>query len=283
MKIVQFHRRDEEGVGLLAGDGIVALSRHDPALRTVADVLSPQGQARLGRLAALAPDLDAADVRFLPPLAPGARVFCVGLNYKSHVSETGQGLPPYPTLFLRTHESWVGHGQPLLRPTVSDKFDYEGELAVVIGQACRHVPEADALAVIGGYTCCNEGSVRDFQKHSATGMTGKNFDASGSLGPWIVPAGEIPDPAALLLTTRLNGQEVQRSGTDLLIYSIPRIISYLSSSLQLKPGDVIATGTPAGVGSRREPPVWLAPGDVVEVEISGVGVLRNVVTDAPGG
>lgn len=279
MKLVHFRHRAQEGIGLMTGEGIVNLSRHDPALKSVADVLCPEGWARASRLAARAPDIAAGEVSFLPLLAPGARIFCVGLNYKSHVSETGKDLPEHPTLFLRTHESLVGHEQPLLRPAASHKFDYEGELAVLIGRSCRDVAEVDAWGAVGGYTCCNEGSLRDFQKHSVTGMTGKNFDASGSLGPWIVPASEIPDPAKLLLTTRLNGQEMQRSGTDLLIYSIPRIISYLSHCLELKPGDVIATGTPAGVGSRREPPVWMAPGDVVEVEIQGIGVLRNVVAD----
>lgn len=282
MKIVRFRHHDDEGVGLLSEEGIVALSRHDPTLKSVSDLLSPEGWTRVDRLGSHAPDLITSEVSFLPLLAPGARIFCVGLNYKSHVHETGKDQPEYPTLFLRTHESLVGHEQPLLRPKASDKFDYEGELAVLIGRPCHDVSEAEALNFVGGYTCCNEGSIRDFQKHSGTGMTGKNFDASGSLGPWIVPASEIPDPARLLLTTRLNDKEMQRSSTDLLIYDIPRIVSYLSRCLELKPGDVIATGTPSGVGSRREPPVWMAPGDVVEVEISEIGVLRNVIVDAPG-
>jgi 2-keto-4-pentenoate hydratase/2-oxohepta-3-ene-1,7-dioic acid hydratase in catechol pathway len=159
---------------------------------------------------------------------------------------------------------------------VSDNFDFEGELGVVIGTRGRLISQADALDHVGGYTCFNDGSVRDWQKHSVT--SGKNFEASGACGPWIVTADEIPDPRTLTLVTRLNGQEVQRSGLDLLIHSIPRIIEYISTMTTLEPGDIIATGTPAGVGSRRTPPLWMKPGDTIEVEISSVGVLKNPIT-----
>jgi len=222
-------------------------------------------------------DYPLSSVLLLPPLPDASKILCIGLNYKSHVAETGRDLPPQPSVFLRTHASVVGQGATMVRPKASTNFDFEGELAVVIGRRGRHVPEADALAHIAGYTCFNDGSLRDFQKHSVT--AGKNFDRSGACGPWIVTADEIPDPTALTLCTRLNGSEVQRSTTDLLIYTIPRIVSYLSSFMALEPGDLIATGTPAGVGARRTPPLWMKAGDVIEVEISGIGTLRNPVAD----
>jgi 2-keto-4-pentenoate hydratase/2-oxohepta-3-ene-1,7-dioic acid hydratase in catechol pathway len=184
-------------------------------------------------------------------------------------------VSPAPSVFLRLADTLIGHGQALVRPRVSDKFDFEGELAVIIGRAGRHVSEADALAHVAGYTCFVDGSVRDYEKFSVT--SGKNFPATGPLGPVMVTADEIGDPTRLTLVTRLNGREMQRSGTDLLIYSIPQIIKFVSDFTSLAPGDVIATGTPAGVGHRRTPPVWMKPGDVLEVEISGIGILRNPV------
>jgi 2-keto-4-pentenoate hydratase/2-oxohepta-3-ene-1,7-dioic acid hydratase in catechol pathway len=178
-------------------------------------------------------------------------------------------------VFLRLADTLLGHGQALVRPRISDKFDFEGELAVVIGRPGRHVSEADALGHVAGYTCFVDGSVRDYQKFSVT--SGKNFPATGPLGPVMVTADEIGDPARLTLVTRLNGREMQRSGTDLLIYSIAQIIKFVSDFTSLAPGDIIATGTPAGVGHRRTKPVWMKPGDILEVEISGIGTLRNPV------
>ena len=219
--------------------------------------------------------LDPRSVTLLPPLLPSANVYCIGLNYKSHVEETARDLPPQPSVFVRVQQSLVGHGQDLERPRASTHFDYEGELAIVIGKPGRHVRAEDALGHVGGLSCFNDGSVRDFQKHSVT--AGKNFARSGACGPFVVTADEVPDPATLMLTTRLNGLVVQQSSTGLLIYSIPTIISYLSSFVTLQTGDVIATGTPAGVGARRTPPLWMKPGDRVEVEIEGVGLLSNCV------
>ncbi|MBR0706980.1 fumarylacetoacetate hydrolase family protein [Bradyrhizobium liaoningense] len=279
MKLARFGYRESLGIGLVKENGIISLSGQDPGLSEISKVVTPEGWSRAAQLEARAPDLDVGDVVLLPPLSSGCRVFCVGFNYKAHVNETGNEAPAYPTYFLRTHESFVGHGHPLIRPQVSEFLDYEGELAVIIGRACHRVQENEALDYVGGYTCLNEGSIRDYQKHSATGMTGKNFDSSGSLGPWIVPAAEIPHPESLMLSTRLNGEVVQQASTSQLIYELPRLISYLSTCLKLLPGDVIATGTPAGVGSRRVPPRWLKAGDRVEVEISSIGTLENVVVD----
>jgi 2-keto-4-pentenoate hydratase/2-oxohepta-3-ene-1,7-dioic acid hydratase in catechol pathway len=216
-------------------------------------------------------------VTFLPPLVPAANVYCIGLNYKSHVEETARDLPAQPSVFVRVQKSLVGHGQALVCPVVSGNYDYEGELALVIGKPARHVREANALEHVAGLTCFNDGSLRDFQKHSVT--AGKNFANSGSCGPAIVTLDQISDASKLTLTTRLNGHVVQQSGTDKLIYSLTRIISYLSTFTRLETGDVIATGTPAGVGARRTPPLWMKAGDVVEVEISELGCLRNPVVD----
>jgi 2-keto-4-pentenoate hydratase/2-oxohepta-3-ene-1,7-dioic acid hydratase in catechol pathway len=180
-------------------------------------------------------------------------------------------------MFIRFTDTLVGHGGELIRPKVSDNFDFEGELAVVIGKPARHVTAEQALDHVAGYTCFVDGSVRDYQKFSVT--SGKNFPGTGPLGPWLVTPDEIPDPSKLTLTTRLNGSQVQHSPTDLLIYSIPQIIAFCSDFTQLSPGDVIATGTPEGVGHSRKPPLWMKPGDVLEVEISGIGTLRAHVAD----
>ncbi len=176
---------------------------------------------------------------------------------------------------MRFTDTLAANGAPLVRPTVSDNFDFEGELALIIGKGGRHIAEDRALDHVAGYACFNDGSIRDWQKHSVS--AGKNFPSTGGFGPWMVTKDEIPDPAALTLTTRLNGAEVQHAGTDMLIFPIPRLIAYVSAFTALNPGDVIATGTPEGVGLTRTPPLWMKPGDVVEVEISGIGTLRNPV------
>lgn len=218
-----------------------------------------------------------AEVALLPPIPDPAKIICIGLNYRAHVAEAGRALPDQPSLFVRFTDTLVAHNAPLVRPTVSDNFDFEGELALVIGKGGRHIPEDQALDHIAGYACFNDGSIRDWQKHSVS--AGKNFPSTGGFGPWLVTKDEIPDPAALTLTTRLNGRVVQQASTDMLIFPIPRLISYVSAFTPLNPGDIIATGTPEGVGLTRTPPLWMKAGDVIEVEISGVGTLRNPVVD----
>jgi 2-keto-4-pentenoate hydratase/2-oxohepta-3-ene-1,7-dioic acid hydratase in catechol pathway len=273
------YRLDGEGTfGVVTGDGVVTVggrkSRH-PTLRDAiaADALGEIRAAAAGK----APDHKLSQITFLPVIPNPAKILCVGINYKSHAEETGRDTMSNPQMFLRLTNTLVGHEGEMIRPTVSNNFDFEGELAVIIGNGGRHIKESDALAHVAGYSCFVDGSVRDYQKHSVT--SGKNFVATGPFGPWMVTADEIPDPTRLTLTTRLNGQEMQRSGTDMLIYSIPRIISYVSDFTPLEPGDVIATGTPAGVGHRRTPPVWMKPGDVLEVEITGIGTLRSRIVD----
>lgn len=279
MRIIRFRQDERISTGLHIGEAVIPLDGVLPDAADLAAVLRRDARTALaGALRSVQARLPTEAVTLLAPLAPGARIFCVGLNYKTHVAETGRDLPAQPSVFLRTPESLVAPDAALQRPTASNHFDFEGELAVVIGEPARSIDETRALDIVAGYTCFNDGSIRDYQQHSVT--AGKNFEASGAVGPWIVTADELPDPTALTLVTRLNGVEVQRSGTDMLIYSIPGIIAYLSRVTSLRPGDIIATGTPAGVGARRSPPLWMKPGDVIEVEISGIGILRNPVVQA---
>lgn len=238
--------------------------------------------ARLdGRLPESEPDwaagapLDGA--RFAPPIPRPGAIWCVGLNYEDHRIETGKAKADYPTLFTRFPVCLTGHGETLLRPRVSEKLDYEGEFAVVIGKPGRHIPEDRALDHVAGYSCFDDASVRDYQAHSTQFGPGKNFYRTGGFGPWIVSADEIPDPQALSIETRLNGEVVQQSHTSRMTYPVRELIAYLSRITPLRPGDVIATGTPSGVGVARKPPLYLKPGDLVEVEIERVGTLRNPV------
>jgi 2-keto-4-pentenoate hydratase/2-oxohepta-3-ene-1,7-dioic acid hydratase in catechol pathway len=220
--------------------------------------------------------LPLAAVTLLPPIPNPSKIVCIGLNYRAHAAEAGLKLPENPSLFLRLNNTLTAHGAPLVRTSLSSNFDYEGELAIVIGKAGRHIAKSAALDHVFGYACFNDGSIRDFQfKHSVT--VGKNFPSTGGFGPWIATADAIPDPAKLTLTTRVNGMQVQHKGLDDMIFDVPAIIAYVSSWTKLEPGDVIATGTPEGVGFARKPPLWLKPGDTVEVEISSIGVLRNSV------
>lgn len=222
------------------------------------------------------PTLPLADAVFLPPLLPTSKILCVGLNYADHAAEGKQEVPAHPVFFTRYPSSFVGHQQPMLRPTLSEKFDYEAELGVVIGTRCRHVPKEKALDVIFGYTLINDGSIRDYQKRTPQWTLGKNFDASGALGPEIVRADTLPPGAkGLAIRSRLNGQVMQEDNTSNMLFDIPTLIAGLTEVMTLTPGDIISTGTPAGVGFARTPKVWLTPGDSIEVEIEGIGILRN--------
>ncbi|WP_231639154.1 fumarylacetoacetate hydrolase family protein [Sphingomonas profundi] len=226
--------------------------------------------------------VDHAQVEFLPPIHDADKIFCVGLNYRGHLTETGTPLPTHPSLFMRFNSSQVGHEQPVIAPSISTEFDYEGELAVVIGRTAWRVPAERAMEHVAGYSCFAENSVRDFQMHSRQATPGKNFLMSGAFGPWLTTADEVPDPAALRLTSRLNGEVVQDESVSALVFDIPALIAYISSFTVLLPGDVISTGTPDGVGFLRDPKVWLKPGDLFEVDIPGVGLLRNRVADETG-
>lgn len=279
MKLASYIANGTNAFGVVVGDQVVTVNNHFgnryPTLRSALE------SGALDKIRTVAdnatPDHQVSDVLFLPVIPDPAKIICVGYNYRSHLAETGREMPTKPSVFSRFTDTLLGHEEPMVRPSVSEQFDYEGELAIIIGRTGRHIPAEHALDYVAGYTCFNDGSVRDFQKISVT--AGKNFPSSAPLGPWMVTADEVPDPSKLTLTTRLNGQQVQHSTTDLLIYSVPAIISYVSDFTTLEPGDVIATGTPEGVGHKRTPPLWLKPGDLVEVEISGIGTLRNRVED----
>ncbi len=214
---------------------------------------------------------------FQPVIPNPGRILCVGINFMAHMAEMGHDPSDYPVLFVRFNDSQVGHHQPLLHPGVSEQYDYEGELAVVIGKTAHRVKAADALNYVAGYSCFMDGSVRDYQRHTSQFTPGKNFSRSGSFGPWLVTADEIPDPSVLNLETRLNGEVMQTGEISDLKFDIPALIEYCSTFCKLQPGDVISTGTPSGVGFARKPPVWLKPGDTIEVDIDQIGVLSNVV------
>jgi 2-keto-4-pentenoate hydratase/2-oxohepta-3-ene-1,7-dioic acid hydratase in catechol pathway len=279
MKLASYLADGKSAFGVVANDGLIDMTdRLRGRYAALREALTPEGLDAIRQAAkGASADRKLAQVQFLPAIPNPEKIFCAGINYRSHAAETGRDLPKQPSMFLRLASTLVGHEGEMIRPKVSDNFDFEGELAVVIGRGGRYIPETRALDHVAGYTCFVDGSVRDYQKHSVT--AGKNFPASGPLGPWIVTTDEIPDPSRLMLTTRLNGEEVQRSGTDLLIYSVPTIIAFCSNITPLAPGDIIATGTPEGVGHRRTPPLWMKAGDVLEVEISGIGVLRNRIVD----
>lgn len=276
MKLSSFTAEGRTTYGLVIGGGIVDLGCRLP-YPTLRDFLASGKMAEAGSFASEAVDFSFDTVTHDPVIPNPDKIICVGLNYRDHIKETGREETPNPVLFSRFSGSQVGHGQPLTKPLESDEFDFEGELAVVIGKKCRRVPIMEALGMVAGYACYNDGSVRDWQRHTHQFLPGKNFAGTGSFGPWMVTTDEIPDPSQLHLLTRLNGEVMQDATTDLLIASIPHLVSYCSTILPLLPGDVIVSGTPGGVGSRRDPPVFMKDGDVCEVEISGIGTLCNPV------
>ena len=229
-----------------------------------------------------APARPAAGLRFLPVIPQPGRIICVGVNYMEHIREMGREKPAWPTIFTRFADTLVGHGEAVVRPDVSAEYDYEGELAIVIGRHARNVRAADAFGYVAGYTCFFDGSVRDWQRHTSQFIPGKNFPATGGCGPWLVTTDEIPDPAKLSLETRIGGELLQSAPISDLCFGVPEIIEYCSTFCELRPGDIIATGTPSGVGFARTPPRWLVPGDRVEVSITGIGTLRHdVVVEVP--
>ncbi len=279
MKLVSFLQQDQARVGVMREERIIDLSTHDVG-RSMKHLLQ---RGALERVAQLSDSLEATDtsdeIDFLPGISNPGKILCIGINYRKHVLEMGRELPEYPWIFVRFADSVVGHDIPMIRPSVSDKFDFEGELAVIIGRDAHRVAAADAMEYVAGYSCFNDGSIRDFQRHSSQFTAGKNFLCSGSMGPWIVTRDEVPEVEGLHLETRLNGELMQSSSTGDLIFDIPTLIEYCSTFTRLEPGDVIATGTPGGVGVARTPPVWMQAGDTVEVSISGIGVLRNTIAD----
>jgi 2-keto-4-pentenoate hydratase/2-oxohepta-3-ene-1,7-dioic acid hydratase in catechol pathway len=279
MRLASYIADGKSCFGVVAGGGVVTLNeRLGGRYASLRDALAAGALDEIRKCVDGAkPDRKLADITWLPAIPNPEKILCAGINYRSHAAETGRELPKQPSMFIRLANTLIGHEGELVRPSVSQHFDFEGELAVVIGRGGRHIPAERALEHVAGYACFVDGSVRDYQKFSVT--SGKNFPGTGPLGPWIVTSDEIPDPTTLTLVTRLNGVEMQRSGTDMLIHDIPAIIAFCSMFTPLAPGDIIATGTPDGIGAKRNPPVWMKAGDVLEVEVSGVGVLRNTIAD----
>lgn len=279
MKLLTFDADGTDHYGIVQGDGVIDLTprlgERYPDLKSLiaANALAEAAKAAEGQ----DPDLSLGDVSFRPVIPNPDKVLCVGLNYKAHREETGRAPTDHPALFVRFADTQTGHGQPMVRPAASDKLDYEGELAVIIGKGGRHVKKADALSIIAGYACYNDGSVRDFQNHTPQWIPGKNFPKTGGFGPWMVTADDIPDPTRLELTTRLNDEVMQNTTTDLMLFDIPTLIEYITTFTELRAGDVISTGTPGGVGFKRDPQVFMKPGDTVEVEISQIGTLTNEI------
>lgn len=274
MRLVSFRHADASKFGAILDGDVADLSAHWPSLRAA---IAAKGLGTLATAAKSAPRIALADIQLLPTIPDPEKILCIGLNYASHVGEVGREVPKVPSVFSRLHNTLLPQGGSMIRPQASTNFDFEGELAIVIGERCRNVPRGSALSVIAGYTCFIDGSVRDFQKHSVT--AGKNFPATGPLGPWMVTTDVVPDPQKLELTTRLNGNVVQHDTTDHMIFDVATIIEYLSTITPLEPGDIIATGTPDGVGMGRKPPLWMKGGDKLEVEISGIGTLAVNVVD----
>ena len=279
MKLISFRKGKRFSWGAVVDGGIVDLGKRlegrYPSLRSALEKGALPKVRKALKGAKVSFKLDA--VTLLPPIPRADKIILVGLNYEEHRKETGRDKTARPVLFTRFNNTQIGHNQPLIKPRASDKFDYEGELAVIIGKSGRAVSEAVALSHVAGYSCYHDGSVRDWQFHTSQFTPGKNFPATGGFGPWLVTADEIPDPHLLPIQLRLNGQTMQNSNTQEFIFGIDKIIAYVSQVITLEPGDVIFTGTPPGVGMARKPPVFLKPGDVVEVEIEGLGVLRNPV------
>jgi len=281
MRLASYEVAGRASYGVVVDAGVVDLGRRlgarYPDLRALlaGDALDEARRA----VAGAAPDHALDELRLLPVIPNPDKIICVGLNYEEHRVEAGREKTENPTLFARFAGSQVGAGAPMLRPRESLQFDYEAEIAVIIGKPGRRITSAAAWEHIAGYSCYNDGSVRDWQRHTSQWTAGKNFPATGAFGPWMVTADEIPANSLMTLTARLNGRELQRATTEHMIFKIPALIQYISSFTELLPGDVIVSGTPGGVGSRRDPPLWMQPGDVVEIEIDRVGVLRNTIAD----
>lgn len=281
MKYVSFTRNGSSCFGAVVNGGVVDLSgRFGAGINSLKQALAAELQGQVdeyvhGRL----PELSWSDITFLPVIPNPAKIFCIGLNYQKHKEETGRPDVNYPTVFTRFADTQIGHLQPLIRPSVTEQFDYEGEMAVIIGRGGRNINESDAIAHVAGYACYNEGSVRDYQRHTSQFTPGKNFSGTGAFGPYMVTPDEVGDYSKLPIKTLLNGQIMQESSLAEMIFPVEQLISYISQFTALGPGDVIVTGTPGGVGDKRQPPVYMQPGDIAEVEIGCLGILSNPVIE----
>jgi 2-keto-4-pentenoate hydratase/2-oxohepta-3-ene-1,7-dioic acid hydratase in catechol pathway len=280
MKLATFSLAGRSGWGVIETDMIADISAAGGGMATLRQALEqPDAMAAIKAAAAQAPRLPMASVALAPVLPNPDKILCVGLNYENHRKETGRDEVAHPTIFTRFANTQVGHGAPMIRPGVSSHFDFEGELALVISKPGRAIAKADAFAHVAGYACYNDGSVRDWQRHTIQFTPGKNFMGTGAFGPFLVTPDEVGPLSALRLMTRLNGVTVQETTLGEMIFDIPTIVAYCSTFTRLEIGDVIVTGTPGGVGAKRNPPLWMKHGDTVEVEIDRVGLLSNPVVD----
>ena len=279
MKLASYNFSGKASYGIVDGAEVIDMGEHFgeryPNLRSVIRADAMHELSKFAKNANLL-RIPLTSLELLSPIGDPEKILCVGRNYKAHAAEGNNALPKYPMLFIRLINSLAAHGQAMICPKVSHQFDYEGELAVIIGKPGRHIAKGNALQHVAGSSCFNDGSIRDYQFDHGL-MTGKNFPSTGGFGPVLVTADEIPDPTKLVLTTRLNGIQLQQSGLDQLVFDIPTLIAYISSFTPLVAGDVICTGTPEGVGFARSPPLWMKPGDLIEVDISGIGVLQNPI------
>jgi 2-keto-4-pentenoate hydratase/2-oxohepta-3-ene-1,7-dioic acid hydratase in catechol pathway len=282
MRFVTFEADKEVHVGVLDGDKVVGLSADLPAgvsdLRGLIAALGPEGLPKVN-LPLAGPVWALEEVNLLPPVPNPAKIICVGVNYRTHRDETGLNKAGQPTIFTRFADTQIGASAQAIRPTATERFDYEGELALIIGKPAHRVLAADAWSVIAGLSVYNDFSVRDWQKHTTQWIPGKNFPATGAFGPSLVTLDEIPNVGALTLTTKVNGEIRQQAVVDDLLFDIPALIEYITAFTPLAAGDVIVTGTPGGVGQFMDPPTFLVGGDEVEVEVGGIGILRNTVVN----
>lgn len=289
MRLVTFEQSGAARLGVCIGDSVVDLSLAAPDQPRDLVGLIHAGQhafAAVERAAGDAPGTartPLAQVKFLPPVPHPGKIICLGLNYVDHAAEGGHAKPTYPSFFMRVATSLTGHREPIVRPPCSIQLDYEAELAVVVGRTARHVSQADALDIVAGYSCFNDGSIRDYQRKTGQWTIGKNFDRTGGFGPWMVTPDEVPAGAAgLSIQSRLNGQVMQNANTRDMLFPVAETIALLTECLTLEAGDVIVMGTPAGVGHARKPPVWMKQGDTIEIDIEGIGVLANPIRDEAG-
>ena len=282
MRLVAFEQTDGSHIGVITDQGVVDLSRIDPAAPRDLDAVIKAGQLdQLVALMAKAGDEthhQIGDITIGLPVAKPGKILCLGLNYMDHVAEGPFDKQPFPAIFMRSATSLVAANQPIIAPAVSETLDYEAELAVIIGKKCKNLTEDNALDAIAGYSCFNDGSVREFQRHTIQWTMGKNFDKTGPFGPIMVTPDELPKAAAgLKIECRLNGQTVQSSTTDMMIFPVIETLVYITKALTLEPGDLVVMGTPSGVGHARKPPLWMKDGDLVEIEIEGIGILANPI------
>ncbi len=279
MKLISYRHGGAEKYGVVSGDGVVDMSaRLGDRYPTLRDAIAGLALDEMARQAGGASaDLALPDIEFMHPITTPEKILCVGRNYRAYHEVVADGAMKHPSIFPRFPSSFAAHNGAILKPRVSDTLDYEGELVAIIGRSGRHIPEDRAMDHVIGYTIMNEGSVREWQRFGAQNCPGKNFYQSGSIGPWMVTADELPDLSKVPIQTRVNGEIRQDGATDMMIFSLPYVIAHVSKFTWLEPGDMIATGSPGGSAVEEDPPRWLKPGDTIEIEIPPIGVLKNTI------